>query len=166
MNGWSGSAAEIGLAGAGGLELELRQVQFQRTEMAGVQGGLQQALALGEVFEDGAGLILAAPRADRGGHHAHQRGRMKRALEKSDVAEQLPEPNRIRVALGTAALAGQQHDRKIRPRRLIVEPAHQAAQIRGLDRLVRDHGKAGPGLDLPLQRRQIVADVGVDGRPP
>jgi hypothetical protein len=86
---------------------------------------------------------------------------MKRALKKSDVAEQLTEPNRIRVALGTAALTGQQHDRKIRPRRLVVEPAHQAAQIRGLDRLVRDHGKPGAGFDLTLQRRQIVADIGV-----
>ena len=68
--------------------------------------------------QNGAGLILATPAADRGADDADQRGRMKRPFDEGDVAERLPEPRRIRIALGTAALMRQQHDRKIRPRRL------------------------------------------------
>ena len=102
-------------AGIGSLELVIRQMQFQRAETAGVQRGLQQVFAFGKVGEDGARLILAAPAPDRGADDAHERGRMKRALEEGDVAERLPEPRRVRIALRTAALMRQQHDRKIRP---------------------------------------------------
>ena len=90
-------------------------MQFQRTEMAGVQRGLQQAFAFGEIFENGAGLVLAAPAPHRGADNAHQRGRMERPFDEGDVAEHLAEPHRVRIALGTAALMRQQHDRKIRP---------------------------------------------------
>ena len=90
-------------------------MQFQRTEMAGAERGLQQAFAFGEVGENGAGLVLAAAAADRGADNAHQRGRMKRPFDEGDVAQHLPEPHRVRIALRTAALMGQQHDRKIRP---------------------------------------------------
>ena len=89
---------------------------------------------------------------------------MKRPLQEGDVAERLPEPRRIRIALGTAALIRQQHDRKIRPWRLTIEPVHEAAQIRGLDRLVGDHGEAGTALDLAQQRGEIAADLRVVAR--
>ena len=95
------------LAGVGRLELELRQVQFERAEMAGIQRGLQQALAFGKILENGPGLILAAPAPDRGADDTHQRGRMKRPLDEGDVAQYLSEPDSIGVALGTAALMGQ-----------------------------------------------------------
>ena len=100
-------------------------MQFQRAEMAGVQRGLQQAFAFGEILENGAGLVLAAAAADRGADDADQRGRMKRPLDEGDVAEHLPEPRGIRIAFGPAALMRQQHDRKIRPGRLLVQPVHQ-----------------------------------------
>jgi hypothetical protein len=58
----------------------------------------------------------------------------------------------------------QQHDRKIRPGRLIVQPAGQATQIRGLDRLVGDNGETGPALDLMHQARKVGADIGVVAR--
>ena len=90
-------------------------MQLERAEMAGVQRGLQQALAFGEILENRPGLVLAAPAPDRGADHAHQRGRMERTLDEGDVAEHLPEPNRIGIALRAAALMRQQHDRKIRP---------------------------------------------------
>ena len=90
-------------------------MQFERAEMAGVQRGLQQAFAFGEILENGAGLVLPAPAPDRGADDADQRGRMKRPLDEGDVAEHLSEPCGVRIALGTAALMGQQHDRKIRP---------------------------------------------------
>ncbi len=90
-------------------------MQFERAEMAGVQRGLQQAFAFGEILENGAGLVLAAPAPDRGADDAHQRGRMERTLDEGDVAEHLSEPHGVGIALGTAALMRQQHDRKIRP---------------------------------------------------
>jgi hypothetical protein len=108
-------ASEECLAGVGSLELELRQMQFQRPEMTGVQRGLQQAFAFGKIRKDGAGLVLAAAAPDGGADNAHQRGRMKGPLDKGDIAEHLAEPHGIRIALGTATLMRQQHDRKIRP---------------------------------------------------
>ena len=103
------------LAGVGRFQLQLRQMQLQRAEVAGVERGLQQALALGEVFENGAGLILPAAAPHRGSDDTHQRSRMKRTLNEGDVAERLPQPRGIGVAFGAAALMGEQHDRKIRP---------------------------------------------------
>ena len=137
-------------------------MQFQRAEMAGAERGLQQAFAFGEVAEDGAGLVLAAPCADGGADNAHQRGRMERPFDEGDVAEHLAEPCRVRVALGAAALMGQEHDREIRPCRLSVQPAHQPAQIGGLDRLVGDHGKTRAALDLAQQACDVGADIGVE----
>ena len=108
-------ASEKFLAGVGGFELQLGQMQLQRTEMARVQRRLQQAFTLGEVLENGAGLILPAPAPDGGANDAHQRGRMERTFDEGDVTQDLPEPHSVGIALGTAALTGQQHDRKIRP---------------------------------------------------
>ena len=89
---------------------------------------------------------------------------MKRPLQEGDVAERLPEPRGIRIALGTAALMRQQHDRKIRPWRLTIEPVHEVAQICGLDRFVGDHGETGAALDLTQQRGEIAADLCVVAR--
>ena len=83
--------------------------------MAGVQRGLQQAFAFGEILENGAGLVLAAPAPDGGADHAHQRGRMERTFNESDIAKGLSKPHGIRITFRTAALMCQQHDRKIRP---------------------------------------------------
>ena len=141
-------------------------MQFQRAETAGAQRGLQQAFAFGEVLENRAGLILAAPAPDGRADDAHQRGRMKRAFDECDVAKQLPEPRGIRISLGPAALMCQQHDRKIRPRRLTLQPVHQSAQIRGLDRLVGDNGQARAALDFMHKRGKIGADIGVVARLP
>ena len=136
-------------------------MQFQRTEMTGIQRRLQQVFAFGQIGEDGAGLVLAAAAADRGADDAHQRGRMKRTFDECDIAEHLAEPHGIRIAFGTAALTRQQHDRKIRPWRLLVQPVRQAAQVSGLDRLVGDDRKAGAALDLTHQRGEIAADIGI-----
>jgi hypothetical protein len=40
---------------------------------------------------------------------------MKRTFEEGHVAEHLPQPGGVRIALGAAALMRQQHNRKIRP---------------------------------------------------
>ena len=85
-------APEKPLAGLGSFELELRQMQLERAETPGVERGLQQAFAFGEIREDGAGLVLAAPAADRGADDADQRGRMKRPLDEGDIAQHLSEP--------------------------------------------------------------------------
>ena len=159
-------ASEKPLAGVGGLELQFGQMQFERAEMTGTQRGLQQAFALGEILEDRAGLVLAAAPPDRGADDADQRGRMERAFDEGDVAEHLSEPHGVGIALGAAALMRQQHDRKIRPGRLIGQPAHQAAQIRGLDRLIGDHRKTGAALDLMHQACEIGADIGIVARFP
>ncbi len=108
-------ASEKRAAGVGGFELKLRQMQLQRAEMAGVERGLQQAFAFSEVREDRAGLVLAPPAPDRRADDAYERGRMEWPLDEGDVAEHLSKPRRIRIALGTAALMRQQHDRKIGP---------------------------------------------------
>ncbi len=83
--------------------------------MAGVQRGLQQAFAFGEILKNGAGLVLAAPASDGGADHADQRGGVERTFDESDVAEHLSKPYGVRIAFGAAALMRQQHDRKIRP---------------------------------------------------
>src|ERR1700686_4105787 len=136
-------------------------MQFERAEMAGVQCGLQQAFAFGEIGENGAGLILAAPPPDRGTDDADQRGRMKRAFDEGDIAEHPPQPRGVRIALRAAALMRQQHERKVGPGWLTVEPGDEAAQIRSLDRLVGDDGGTGAALDLMYQRGKIAADIGV-----
>ena len=59
------AASEEFPAGVGSLEVKFRKMQFQRPEAAGVERGLQQAFAFGEILENGAGLVLAAPAADR-----------------------------------------------------------------------------------------------------
>jgi hypothetical protein len=86
---------------------------------------------------------------------------MKRPLKKRHVTQRLPDPRRVGIAFWAAALMRQQYDRKIRPCRLIVEPVYKAAQIRGLDRLVGDHGKTRAFLDLAQQRRQIATGLRV-----
>ena len=136
-------------------------MQLQRAEKAGVERRLQQIFACRQIGQDGPGLILTAPAANRGADDAHQRGRMKRPLQERDVAERLPEPRSIRIALWTATLMRQQHDRKIRPWRLIIEPGYQSTQIRGLDRLVGDNGETRATLDLAQQRGEIVAGLRV-----
>ena len=141
-------------AGLREIEFELRQTQFERAEMSGVQRRLQQALAFGEIGQCGAGLILAAAAPDRGADDADQRGRMKRPLDEGDVAERMPEPGRVGITLGTAALMGQQHEWKIRPWRLTVEPGRERAQIRRLDRLVGNHGETGAAFDFSAARRR------------
>ena len=107
-------APEECLAGRRRLELEIRQMKFERAEMAGIERGLQQVFALGQVFQYLAGLVLAAAAAHRRGDQAHQRGRMERTLDEGDIAERAAEPRRFRIALGPALLA-HQHDGKIRP---------------------------------------------------
>ena len=139
-------------------------MQLQRAETAGVERRLQEIFACRQIGQDGPGLILTPPAANRRADDAHQRGRMKRPLQERDVAERLPEPRRIRIALGTAALMRQQDDRKIRPWRLIVEPVHQSTQIRGLDRFVGDHGETRAALDLAQQRGEIAAGLRVVAR--
>ena len=153
-------ASKRGFAGCRGFKAEVGQMQLPRAELPGLERGLQQVPAFGKVGKDRPRLILPAPSAHRGANDAHERGWMKRPLKEGDVAERLPEPRGVRIALRTAALMRQQHDRKIRPGRLTIEPVHEVAQIRGLDRLVRDHGKTGAALDLsaaaPADRRRLA----------
>ena len=66
-------------------------MQFQRAEVAGAERGLQHVLALGQLREDGARLVLAATAPDRGADDADQRRRVKRPLDEGDVAQDLPE---------------------------------------------------------------------------
>src|SRR6478609_4423836 len=80
---------EITDAGIGRVKSVFRQVQFQRAKVAGVQGGLHKTLALGEIGENGAGLILATPAPDRGTDDAHQRGWVKRPFDEGYVAQHL-----------------------------------------------------------------------------
>ncbi len=58
--GFARLASEERLAGVGGIELELRKMQFECPEMAAVERGLQQAFAFGEIRKNGAGRVLAA----------------------------------------------------------------------------------------------------------
>ena len=134
-------------------------MQLPRAKLPSLECGLQQIPAFGKIAKDRARLVLPPPAANCGADDAHQRGRMKRSLQECDVAERLPEPRSIGIALGTAALMRQQHDRKIRPWRLIIEPVHQATQIHGLDRLVGDHGEARAALDLAQQCCEIAAGL-------
>ena len=90
-------------------------MQFQRAELPGIERGLQQVLAFGQIGKNRARLVLPAPGADRGADDAHERGRMKRPLNKRDVTQRLPDPRRVGIAFWAAALMRQQHDRKIRP---------------------------------------------------
>jgi len=76
-----------------------------------------------ELVEPGARFILAAAAADRGLDEADEAGRMKRAFEKSDVAEQFEQPPRLGVSLKPAAPLRQQDEREIGPFGLVLNPA-------------------------------------------
>ncbi len=108
-------AAKVTGAYLGHLECELGQMQFQCSQVTGVQRGLQQVFALGEIDQNGAGLVLTASGTDRGADDANERGWMEWPLDEGDVAECLAQPRRVRIALRATALMRQQHDRKIRP---------------------------------------------------
>ncbi len=157
-------ASKRGFAGCRGFKTEVGQMQLPVAELPGLERGLQQLAAFGQIAKDRARLILPAPSAHRGADDADERGRMKRPLEEGDVAERLPDTRGVRIALRTAALMRQQHDRKIRPGRLTIEPMHEVAQVGRLDRLVRDHGKTGTALDLSHKRGEIAAGLRVETR--
>jgi hypothetical protein len=141
-------------------------MQLPRAELPGLERGLQQLPAFGQIAKDRARLVLPAPSAHRGADDAHERGRMKRPFDEGDVTERLPDPRGVRIALWTAALMRQEYDRKIRPGRLAIEPVHEVAQVGGFDRLVRDHGETGTALDLLCKRGKIAADLHVVTRLP
>ena len=71
-------------------------MQLPRAELPGLERGLQQLPAFGQIGKDRARLVLPAPSAHRGADDADERGWMKRPLEKCDVAERLPDPRRVR----------------------------------------------------------------------
>src|SRR6187455_3045607 len=99
-------------------------MQLPRAELPGLERGLQQLPAFGQIAKNRARLVLPAPSAHRGADDAHERGRMKWPFKEGDVTKRLPDPRGVRIALRPAALMRQQHDRKIRPGRLTVEPMH------------------------------------------
>jgi hypothetical protein len=154
-------ASKRGLAGCRGFKAQVGQMQLPRAELPGLERGLQQVPAFGQIGKDRARLVLPAPSAHRRTDDADQRGWMKWPLEKRHVTQSLPDPCRVGVTLRPAALMRQQYDRKIRPWRLIVEPVYEAAQIRGLDRLVGNNGKTSAFLDFAQQRRQIATGLRV-----
>jgi len=97
-------------------------MQLPRAELPGLERGLQQLPAFGQIAKDRARLVLPAPSAHRGADDADERRWVKRPFEKRDITQRLPDPRRVRVSLWAAALMRQQYDRKIRPCGLIVEP--------------------------------------------
>jgi hypothetical protein len=58
----------------------------------------------------------------------------------------------------------QQHDWKVRPGRLTIQPGYQSAQIRRLDRLVGDNRQTRAALDLMHKGGEIGADIGMISR--
>ncbi len=109
-------------------------------------------------------FILTAAGAQAGLHHADQRGRVKRALEECDAAEQLHQPGGGRVAFQAAAMLGQQDEREIGPRRLRADPVDELPQIGAAGRLLGHDGDVGAALDLLQQLGEIETDFGSHGR--
>ncbi len=91
--------------------------------LEGFQGVLQTQFALAQINQPVPGFILPSSPAQCRGDQADQRDRMKRPLEKGHVA-QLRTESRRRVLL-RATVVGQQYDRQIRPRRLLLDQTQQ-----------------------------------------
>ena len=84
---------------------------------------------------------------------------MKRALEKSDVAERLHLPGSCGIALQAAALIRQEDEREVRPGRLGSYPPSQNTHIGMADGLVGHHRKPGAEFHLPLKSQKIAANI-------
>ncbi len=87
-------------------------------------------------------LALPAARTECRANRTHQRHRMQRTLEHSDVAKAHGEQaDQLRVAAIAAVAERQQHERKIRPRRLRSDPMRQSALIDGQQGLLRQRSR-------------------------
>ena len=86
---------------------------------------------------------------------------MKRPLEEGDVAEHLRQLRGGRIALQAAAVLGQHDERKIRPGRLLGNPAGERTRVDTAQRLLGDHGDVGTAAHLLDQLGEVDADIGM-----
>ena len=106
-----------------------------------------------------AAFILPAAAAQGGLHDADQRGGMERTFQERDVAEGIGEKCGGWIALETAAVAGEQNEREIRPRRLRLNPLRQSAGIGRGDGFLGHDCNVGAIVDASNHVRQIWADL-------
>ncbi len=69
---------------------------------------------------------------------------MERPLQKSHIAEQIQIATGRRISLDPAALAGEQHERKIGPFRLFANPSDQRLDVLLVDCLFRQNSEPRP----------------------
>jgi hypothetical protein len=148
--------AEVRLGDGRALQHQKFGVQLPRAEPSGFQRVLQALLALQQFFESGAGFVLSSTPAHRGAHQTDERGRMKRPLQKRDIAEHFAQVRR--GVLFRTAVMSQQHDGKVRPGRLIGQQAEQRVDVRAAQRLISDDRKSRTGHQFTAQLRQIVGN--------
>ena len=88
---------------------------------------LQAQLALAQILEQRARLVLAATAPYGRARHAHQRGGMERPLDERHVAQGVEPARGDGIALRPAAVIGHQDEGQIGPCRLARQPLRRAA---------------------------------------
>ena len=116
-----------------------------------------------ERLQVAAGLVLPAPGAQRVFARTQQRGNAHRALEQRDIADG---PRRGVHAMGVGAAPYEQHDRQVRPGRLLLEQLLQPTRTHGIQRLLgyQDGGRAS--ANLAFQRGPTVTNLDGEVRVP
>ncbi len=89
---------------------------------------------------------------------------MERPLQKGHIAEQLHQARGAWIFLDAAAVLGQNHKRKIRPRRLILDPFRERARIGVVNRLFGHDRRICVPVQLLHQFGDVDADVGTKRR--
>ncbi|MNL35650.1 hypothetical protein D3C87_1576930 [compost metagenome] len=123
------------------------------------EGVLQSQLALTQIDQPIPGFVLSSPPAQRGRHQADQGHGMKRPFKKGDIAQLRTESRR--GVLFRTAMIGQQHNRQVRPGRLLLDQAEQRFKITAQQRLRRDQQQACASRQLAAKAPQIACDDAV-----
>ena len=124
-------------------------------------GELFAAQQVGALLEIGAQLELTAPAAERDRDGARENEPAHRTLEDRDVAERTQHGERALAGRGELA-AGQDDDRDVGPRRLLIEAVDQGSERRGAECFFRHQQRPRFVGNRSAQIVDAVADHGVD----
>jgi hypothetical protein len=114
--------------------------------------------AFPQLFQPLPRLILPATSAQRRFGKADQSGRVERPLDKGHVAEQLQIAHGARITLQPAAAMGQQHERKVGPFGLFLDPGGDRSCIAAGQRLLGHQRKAGTLLQFAPEAGKLIAN--------
>jgi hypothetical protein len=125
------------------------------------QGAIAR-LAFMQCLEPRPCFVLPSPRPQCCACDADQRGRVERAFDKGDIAQNIEEAPCRGIALQPAAAARQQDERKVGPVLLFAKPGNQGRKIGG-DKVFLCHDDKGcADIQLFDERGQGRAGLGAN----